>query len=150
MLALVTGLMTAALPPSSSTSAAVCEAGRAALRDLPAANRDPNSDSYYSTAPDRRDLLNECPKLRNELPIPLADEDARARATIHVPSPVHNPRPAFIYRIDIPKLSDGLTTAVVRFEYSCTGLCGGIFEAHYVRTSKGWQRQGEIRMLVVS
>lgn len=148
----IAALMAAALAPREAAPVMICEVGRIALRDLPLANRNRGYDSYYGASSSHKDLLAVCPKLRREVPAgyPMADDDARARAAVHVPLPTNNPRPAFIYTIDIPQISDDLKTAVVRFEYSCTGLCGGILEARYVRTHKGWQRQGAIRVLVVS
>jgi len=152
MSALIAALMAASVAPREATPVMICEVGRIALRDLPPANRNRGYDSYYGVSSNDKDLLAVCPKLRSQVPTgyPMADDDARARAEIHVPLPTNNPRPAFIYTIDIPQISDDLKTAVVRFEYSCTGLCGGIFEASYVRAHKGWQRQGAMRMLVVS
>ena len=153
MLTILAISMAAAVASNNAKSKAICDVGRAALRDLPPADKSGRSDTYYAV-PDPRhsDLLDACPELQSALPTdyPLADDDARARAAIHAPLPGANPRPAFIYTIDIPEISDDLKTAIVHMGYECTGLCGGGFEAHYVRTSKGWQRQGEIRMLFVS
>ena len=144
----------AVAPTKAVTFGAICEVGRAALHDLPPADKTGRADTYYAGADTHhRDLLEVCPKLRGALPTdyPLADDDARSRAAIHAPVPgIANPRPAFIFAIDVPDMSDDLRSATVRIRYDCTGLCGGAFEAHYVRTAKGWQRQGDIRMLYVS
>ncbi len=153
MLTFIALLMAVAPAPSAAMSAAICEVGRAALHDLPPADKTGRSDTYYAGADaHHRDLLEVCPKLRSNLPAdyPLANSDARNRAAIHAPIPGVNTRPAFIYAINVPEISDDLKSATVHMGYDCTGLCGGGFEAHYVRTAKGWQRQGEIRMLYVS
>ncbi|WP_267397655.1 MULTISPECIES: hypothetical protein [unclassified Sphingomonas] len=153
MFTLITGLSAAALVPAAATSSAVCDVGRVALRDLPKSDRNPDYDIYYAGAGrPREDLLATCPQLQSELPAgyPLADDDARKRASVGAPIPGHFTRPAFIYSIRIAVLSVDRKTATVFFDRSCTGLCGGRSEAHYVRTSKGWKRQGVIRTLYVS
>jgi hypothetical protein len=153
MLTLMAISMAVAPAATTATSAAICEVGRAALHDLPPADKTGRSDTYYAGADTHhRDLLEVCPKLRGALPTDyaLADDDARSRVAIHAPVPGTDPRPAFIYAIDVPDISDDRKSATVHIRYDCTGLCGGAFEAHYIRTAKGWQRQGDIRMLYVS
>ena len=154
MIALIGGLIAAASMPNAAPSATICEVGRVALRDLPSINHNGSFDAYYAGVDaEHHDLLEVCPKLKAVIPIgyPLADDDALARAKIHVPPLTGQwPRAAFIYSINIPEISADLKTAVVHMGYSCTGLCGAGFEAVYVRTAKGWKRQGEIRNLFVS
>jgi len=153
MLTLMAISMVVAPAPRAATSEAICDVGRAALLDLPPADKTGHSDTYYAGADTHHhDLLEACPELRGALPTnyPLADDDARSRAAIHAPVPGTKLRPAFIYAIDVPDIGEDLRSATVHIRYDCTGLCGGGFEAHYVRTAKGWQRQGDIRMLYVS
>lgn len=153
MMSLVVGLMLTAASPNSTKLAVICEIGSTALRDLPNINGNNEFDSYYAAPdPSRPDLLTLCPKLKAEIPkgYPIADDDARSRAAVHVPIPGQHVREAFIYSVDVPQISSDSESSVVHFVYSCTGMCGGQFEARYIRTSKGWQRDGAIRMLSVS
>ena len=154
MSALIGSLIAVASTPSAATSTAICEVGRVALRDLPSINHNRSFDSYYAGVDaEHHDLLEVCPKLKAKIPTGyrLADDDARARAKVHGPSmPGQEVREAFIYSITIPEIGKDLKTAVVHMGYSCTGLCGAGFQATYVRTAKGWKRQGEIRNLFVS
>ena len=129
----------------AATSKAICEVGRLALRDLAVIEKNPGVETYYQVGgPDHRDLLDACPNLRSALPgnFPLADDKARARASVHVPVPGPALRGVFIYQIDVPELSDDQTKAIVHFNYECSGLCGGMTDAHYVRTKQGWRRDG--------
>ena len=129
----------------ATTSKAICEVGRLALRDLAVIEKNPGVETYYQVGrPGHRDLLDACPNLRSALPtnFPLADDKARARASVHVPVPGPSLRGVFIYQIDVPELSDDQTKAIVHFNYECSGLCGGMTDAHYVRTKQGWQRDG--------
>lgn len=145
------GLLSAAAP-SAAASQAVCEVGRVALRDLTVVEINRGVETYYEIgASGHRDLLEACPKLRSELPaaFPLADEQARARASVHVPVP--GPlRGVFIYQIDVPELSEDRTKAIVHFNYQCSGLCGGTTDAHYVRSPTGWKRDGGFFPVTVS
>jgi hypothetical protein len=153
MLALIKGLLAAAVAPTVATSAAICDVGRVAIRDLPMIDRSPDYDTYYAgVGRSREDLLEICPQLKSELPAgyPLADDEARKRASVGAPIPGHFTKPAFIYSINIAELSADGITAIVHFDRLCTGLCGGRSEGRYVRTSKGWQRRGEIRTLYIS
>ena len=153
MIALVFGLMMTAASPSSAEIKAVCEVGSVALRDLPSINGNKEFDSYYvAPNPSRPDLLTICPRLKGKIPkgYPIADDEARSRAAVHVPTPGQHMREAFIYSVGVPQISADAKSAVVHFSYSCTGLCGGELEARYIRTSKGWQREGDIRVLSVS
>jgi hypothetical protein len=153
MLTLIAGLMVASIAPNTAMSAAICDVGGVALRDLPTINHNPGFDTYYGELDrDRHGLLEACPKLRRKIPAGylLADDDARARASIHVPVPGKTIRSAFIYTISLPQISADLKTATVEMGYSCTGLCGGSFVAHYSRTAKGWRREGAIHMTSVS
>lgn len=132
--------------PAAATSKAICEVGRLALRDLAVIEKNAGVETYYQAGgPDlHRDLLDACPNLRSALPknFPLADDKARARASVHVPVPGPALRGVFIYQIDVPELSDDQTKATVHFYYECSGLCGGMTDAHYVRTKQGWRRDG--------
>jgi hypothetical protein len=145
--------MTAAVVPNAAVSQQVCEVGRAALRDLPPFDSSGGSDTYVG-GPDanHRDLLAMCPKLQELLPVGyrLTNSDARTRAAIHAPLVGVTTRPAVIYTIQIPEISANRQSASVHFSYECTGLCGGEFEARYVRTPRGWQRDGQVRPLAVS
>jgi len=153
MISLVIGLMMTAASASSAKLEAICQIGNLALRDLPSINSNKQFDAYYA-APDpiHSDLLTLCPKLKHKLPkgYPIADDNARSRAAVHAPTPGLDIREAFIYSVGVPEISSDFKSAVVHFSYSCTGLCGGDLEARYIRTSKGWQRDGAIRPLSVS
>jgi len=146
-------LLTAAAP-AAATSKAICEVGRVALRDLAVIEKNPRIETYYEAGgPDHhRDLLDACPNLRRDLPasFPLADAQARARANVHVPVPGPALRGVFIYQIDVPELSDDQSKAIVHFNYQCSGLCGGMTDAHYVRTKQGWRRDGGFIPVAVS
>ncbi|MBP2276318.1 MULTISPECIES: hypothetical protein [Sphingomonas] len=146
-------LMAASVSSSAAKADAICEVGRVALQDLPSTNRERSADLYYAGHDaERTDVLEVCPKLVSEIPAgyPLADRDARARANMHVPIAGQAIKAAFIYSIEVPEIGADLKTATVRMDVSCTGLCGSGFEAHYIRTAKGWKRQGDIRTLFVS
>ncbi len=153
MIAFLIGLMLTAASPSLANSTVVCKIGSIALHDLLKVNSNEEIDTYYAGADaNRPDLLTVCPKLKSELPksYPIADDDARSRAAVHAPAPGQHVREAFIYSVGVPKISSDSKSAVVHFGFSCTGLCGAELEVRYIRTSKGWQRSGEIRMLSVS
>jgi len=131
--------------PSANVSRSVCDVGRVALRDLANIEKNEGVETYYDIgAQGHTDLLEVCPKLRTELParFPLADNRARERANVHVPVPGPPVRGVFIHQIDVPEISADQTRAVVHFNYICSGLCGGTTDAHYVRTSAGWKREG--------
>jgi len=141
---LLFGLLSS-IAPAQATSSTICELGRIVLRDLAVIEKNPGVETYYQVgSPGHRDLLDACPNLRSALPtnFPLADDKARARASVHVPVPGPALRGVFIYQIDVPELSDDQTNAIVHFNYECSGLCGGTTDAHYVRTKQGWQRDG--------
>ena len=94
MLIPLISLLAAALAPSAPTTEAICTVGRAALRGLPGIYNNYPADSYYAASDaNGRDLLNVCPKLKNELPIGYSEatDDANTRANIHVPVPGYNP-----------------------------------------------------------
>jgi len=142
-----------AAAPSAAASKAICAVGRVALRDLAIIEKNEGVETYYEIGgPDHRDLLEACPKLRRNLParFPLADDQARARASVHVPVPGLPLRGVFIYQIDVPELSDNPAKAIVHFNYRCSGLCGGTTDAHYVWTPKGWKREGGFLPVAVS
>lgn len=137
-------LVAAAVAQSSTVPAAVCDVGRAALRDLPSIETDKNVETYYAGVDaEHRDVLEVCPQLRSALParFPLADDNARARASVHVPAPGMAARGTFIYAVGVPELGDDRKTAIVRFDYSCSGLCGGTLVARYVKTANGWKKE---------
>jgi hypothetical protein len=153
MIALVISVAMTAAAPKLAERTTVCEVGIIALHDLPSINGNKEFDSYYASSElGHPDLLTICPKLKLKVPkgYPIADDDARSRAAVHVPTPGRHVREAFIYSVGIPVVSSDMKSAVVHFEYSCTGLCGGQFQARYIRTAKGWQREGAIQMLSVS
>ena len=153
MIVLIMGSLATAVSPAVGTSATICDVGRVALHDLPVVVRNSKYDTYYAgSGRSQQDILSVCPKLRNEIPAEyrLSDDDARRRASVGAPIPGHFTKPASIYSISVANLSDDQKMATVHFNLSCTGLCGGRSEAKYVRTSQGWQRQGEIRTLYVS
>ena len=153
MLALMVVSVIVAEVPNAARTQQICEVGRAALRDLPPADLGGSSDIYYEGPnTNHHDLLGMCPELKDILPTGylLADSDARRRAAVHVPLVGTNTRPASIYTIQIPEISADRQSAIVHFAYRCTGLCGGEFDARYVRTSRGWQRDGSVRTLSVS
>ena len=143
-----------AAAPDAATSKAICQVGRVALHDLAAIEKNPGVETYYEAGgPDHhRDLLDVCPNLRRDLPasFPMADDQARARANVHVPVPGPALRGVFIYQIDVPELSDDQTKATVHFNYQCSGLCGGMTDAHYVRSKQGWRRDGGFIPVTVS
>lgn len=149
---LLFGLISAATP-STAAPKAICEVGRVALRDLAVVEINRGVETYYEIgASGHHDLLEACPQLRSKLPatFPLADAQARARASAHVPVPGPPLRGFFLYQIDVPELSDDQTKAVVHFNYQCSGLCGGMTDAHYVRTPNGWKRDGGFFPVIVS
>ncbi|RYF47910.1 MAG: hypothetical protein EOO38_11205 [Cytophagaceae bacterium] len=153
MIILITGYLAAIVAPTAATSVTICDVGRVALHDLPVVACDLKYDTYYAgEGRSQQDILSICPKLQNEIPAEyrLSDDDARKRANVGAPIPGQFTKPAFIYSISVADLSADQTTATVHFDVSCTGLCGGRSEARYVRTSRGWQRQGEVRTLFVS
>lgn len=154
MLTVITGLLiAAAAPPSAAPSAALCDVGRAALRDLPMVNHNPKFDSYYAgVGRSREDILKVCPTLRSKVPAgyPLADADALRRAHVGAPIPGVSTKSAFIYAISVAEISADGKTATVHFDCMCTGLCGSRSEGRYVRTRRGWRLSGEIRTLYVS
>ncbi len=148
MLLSVIGLLAAALSPTAPTKAAICAVGRVALRDLPDVTTGPNVDYYYY----RRGLIYACPKLRKALPAGYSEatSDAQTRASVHGPMRGYAPRAAYIYAIGAPTFSADLKSATVHFDYECTGLCGGAYQARYVLTRDGWQREGAVRYSYVS
>lgn len=145
MLGLIVVLASGLVGPNSSPSAAVCEVGLAALQDLPPADKSQgNADSYFDNDPSHHGLPEVCPALGNSLPAgySIADDAAWARANVHAPIPGKFTPPAFIYAIEVPKISADGMSATVEWGYTCTGLCGGGVVSHYARTPKGWRRQG--------
>lgn len=149
---LLASLMTAVAVPQAVVSADMCDLGRVALRDLPAAEPVNGEGVSFIDASRPDGLMHACPALQHELPAgyALADDAARARASVHAPTPGQQVTPATIYTIDLPKLAADGKAATVAMQYDCTGLCGGGFLTHYVRTSDGWRRQGDRQMLWVS
>jgi hypothetical protein len=133
-----------AATPITPVSKEVCKVGRVALRDLPLLESNNVLDTYYDGATsDESDLLEMCPQLRRDIParFPIADDQARARTSVHVPVPGAPVRGTFIYRIAVPEFSEDLSKATVHFIYSCSGLCSGTTDAHYVRTPAGWVKR---------
>ncbi len=131
----------------------VCQVGRVALQDLPAFNVNRNYASYYAASDtNRTDLLDVCPELRRLVPegYPAADDEARARASDHVPIPFQRDlRAVEIFSIDPPLISSDGKTALVTMRYECSGLCGGYTEFQYVRTTAGWHKD-KANVVVVS
>jgi hypothetical protein len=131
----------------------VCQVGRAALRDLPGFNANRDFRSYYAKpGGGRQDLLDVCPSL---LPLvtrlyPLADDKARAEASIHGPVAGQSAfTPTQIFSVAPPIISPDGKSAVVTMRYECSGLCGGYTDFSYVRTPAGW-RQEAAKVTVVS
>jgi len=143
------GAWIAVVAMPSALSTAICDVGKLALKGLPEINYNKRFDAYFSNADP---LLIACPRLRREIPAGYRPEDdeARGRANEHAPIPGRHVRPAFVYWISIPQISSDLRNATVEMGYECTGLCGATFVAHYVRTSKGWRREGAIKPMTVS
>lgn len=131
----------------------VCAVGRVALRDLPGFNANHDFRSYYAKpGGSQQDLLDVCPSLR---PLatrlyPLADNRARAEATVHAPVAGRaDSTSTQIFSIAPPIISPDGKSAVVTMRYECSGLCGGYTEFSFVRTPAGW-RQEKARVTVVS
>jgi len=138
---LLSGLAAAATPAPTAT----CNVGLAALRDLPPVGTTQGTvDTYFDLDPSHHGLAEACPSVRENLPAgyAVADAAAWARANVHAPIPGKFTSPAFIYQIEIPKISADGMSAEVEWGYTCTGLCGGGLVSHYVRTPSGWQRRG--------
>ena len=129
------------------TKSVICAVGRVALRDIPDGNSD-FADYYYY----QRGLIYACPKLKKALPAGYSEatSDAQTRTSIHGPTRGYTLRSAYIYAISAPTFSADLKSATVHFSYECTGLCGGAYEARYVLTRDGWQREGRVRYSYVS
>lgn len=153
MLPIALSLLAAALAPAPRAPQAICDIGRAALRDLPPIDRNAGEDVYYGGAdPRHRGLLDVCPDLRNALPdgYRMADADAEKRASVHIPVPGNPPKWAGIYIVGVPELAADGKSAKVGFTFECTGLCGAGFESRYILTATGWQRDGKPHTLWVS
>lgn len=131
----------------------VCAVGRVALRDLPGFNANHDFRSYYAKpGGSQQDLLDVCPSLRPLVTrlYPLADNRARAEASIHAPVAGRADLTSTqILSIAPPIISPDGKSAVVTMRYECSGLCGGYTEFSYVRTPAGW-RQEKARVTVVS
>ncbi|MBN8808190.1 MAG: hypothetical protein J0I47_08130 [Sphingomonas sp.] len=146
MLALMLGLMNAAAAPQPATAKVVCEVGRAALRDTwPARVADAAKRDTTNYVDVEHRLFAACPMLRAEVPAgyTIADADAWARASVHVPVQGRQVDPAFIAWIDVPNVAADGKSATVQVGYDCTGLCGGGALFRYVRTPQGWRRDGQ-------
>ena len=152
VLMLIAAIASHAVPPPRSI--AICSVGRVALRDLPSINNNPKIPSYFGKlTPVHPNLLTICPKLRLAIPpgYPEADDDARNRASGVEPMLGESPRPpAAIYSVSIRKFSADGRHATVLLGYSCTGLCGAAYVGIYVRTRRGWRREGPLQILAVS
>ena len=144
----VLSLMAADVAAAVPTKSVICAVGRVAVRDLPDIDGSISADYYYY----QRGLIYACPKFRKALPAGYSEatSDAQARASIHGPVRGYTPRSAYIYAISAPTFSADLKSATVHFDYQCTWLCGGAYEARYVLTRDGWQREGGVRWLYVS
>lgn len=153
MLVLMAGLISATVVLDAAMSAAIYDVGRVALRDLPTINQNRDYKTYYAGVDtDHHDLLEVCPKLERELPAgySLADNEARARASVHDFIAARTTPLTLLSSIKMPRISANLKTATVEMGYSCTGLCGASFIAHYTLTSEGWCRQGDIQIISIS
>lgn len=152
MLTLFVMAIAAHSDPDAARRAATCELGRVALRELPKDSDAPGRYDLRYGFPNPRspDLLDACPELTRELQtdIPLADAEARRRASVHAPTQERTPLTK-IFNIGLPQFSADLKTADVSMSYECTGLCAGGFVATYVRGPAGWRRTG-IRNVWVS
>lgn len=153
MLPLIALLLTTSPTANTKVTAAVCDIGRLALRDLPAIDHNRGYARYYGNADLKSgDLIAACPALRAEIPqaFPLADDLAIDRASVHGPAQGQITPLTMVFEIGTPEISADLKTATVEMGYICTGLCGAGFVAHYVNGPGGWRRDGEIRNTYVS
>lgn len=153
MLFLIASLIASVEAPNVAPPAVVCAVGRAALRDLPFPHLSLSGGvNYFDADPRRHGLLEVCPSLRADIPAgySVADEDAWTRANTHVPVPGQTILPASIYDVSVPKISSNGRYATVEWGYTCTGLCGSRFVAHYILSSGMWRRERQDQVKSVS
>ena len=143
MFFMILGMMMQAAQPGSG---ALCEVGRAALVDLPSTNA---KNEYVETDPKRSGLMKLCPQLRQSLPngYVAVNDDARARASQHYPTSAPPPPWAGIYSVDAPVMAADGQSATVAISWECSGPCGSDTVSRYIRTAKGWRREGSPRIL---
>ena len=143
MFFMILGMMMQAAQPGSG---ALCEVGRAALVDLPSTNA---KNEYVETNPKRSGLMKLCPQLRQSLPngYVAVNDDARARAGQHYPTSAPPPPWAGIYSVDVPVMAADGQSATVAISWECSGPCGSDTVSRYIRTAKGWRREGSPRIL---
>ncbi|MGW8136565.1 hypothetical protein [Sphingomonas zeae] len=143
MFFMIVGMMMQAAQPGSG---ALCEVGRAALVDLPSTNA---KNEYVETDPKRSGLMKLCPQLRQSLPngYVAVNDDARARASQHYPTSAPPPPWAGIYSVDAPVMAADGQSATVAISWECSGPCGSDTVSRYIRTAKGWRREGSPRIL---
>ncbi|MCT8000770.1 hypothetical protein NZL82_02635 [Sphingomonas sanguinis] len=127
-----------------------CELGKTVLADMPITSE---AGRYIDTDSGQAGLLALCPELAGKLPAGYraADADARLRASIHAP-PLAGPRPpvAILYTIGLPEIDKDGRHAKLTLTTECTGMCGSGMLYRYVRTSRGWRRDGPPSPLWVS
>lgn len=125
------------------------ELGRLSIAELrPVGGR----KTYIELNPKRSELLRLCPELRRYRPknVVAADANARLCASGKVTSRrCHGPRSG-VYSIDRPRIVAETDHAVTEVSFQCGGTCGRGYVIFYVRTAKGWHRDGEPRMPWVS
>lgn len=136
MLALIPALLVASVPAPETA----CEVGKVAIVDLlkPRGN---DADHYYGkSVPDKGDLFDQCPRLREMLPAgySYADSEAWRRAT--AARNEHSRRPAYIHSIGVPKISPDGNTATVEFVTICGAACAGGEQAVYNLSDGKWVR----------
>ncbi len=132
--ALMMRIDTPLAPPSDA-----CEIGRLAVADLRPA---PSSETYLEVDLAHSELIKLCPALGPQLPQGIAAANARARSSATGKRPWRGAR-ATVYTIEIPRLVADRDHAAAEVWLRCGGLCGRGHILFYVRTTKGWRRDGK-------
>lgn len=146
----ILALMIASTGHGAAPSRVICELGRVVVADMP-----PPSDPgiyFIETNPAQDGLMKMCPHLAHKLPAgyAAADDDARSRAAEHVPTPGPQRPPAVIATIGVPLIAADGRSATVKVTTECSGMCGSGMLYRYVRTAKGWRRDGKPSPIWVS
>ncbi len=146
----ILALMIVSAGHGTAPSPVICELGRVVVADLP-----PPSDPgiyFIETNPAQDGLMKKCPHLAHKLPAgyAAADNDARSRAARHVPTPGPQRPPAVIATIGVPLIAADGRSATVKVTTECSGMCGSGMLYRYVRTAKGWRRDGKPSPMWVS